>query len=214
MALDHRGLPYETRLVNRATQEQSGTAFRQLNPNGQIPVLETPQGPLFETGAILLWLADAHGGLGPAPDDPERAAFLKWLFFAANTLHPALRMIFYPDKYIADGYTEVLREGQREHLTRQFATIDRIAQDRPPWLGGENPGILDFYLVAMLRWAAIYPSMAEARWFDLARYPALRNICARVEALPCCTLLKNAEGLGTSPFTDPHPPNPPEGSAL
>ena len=51
MALDHRGLPYRTQLVDRASQEQSSAAYRALNPNGLIPTLETPQGPLFETGA-------------------------------------------------------------------------------------------------------------------------------------------------------------------
>ena len=65
-ALEVRGLPYATQLVDRGTQEQSTPAYRALNPNGLIPVLETPQGPVFETGAILLWLADTHGGLGPA----------------------------------------------------------------------------------------------------------------------------------------------------
>ena len=90
LALDHAGLPYQTRLVDRAARAQETAAYRALNPNGLIPTLETPHGVLFETGAILLWLADTHGGLGPAPDDPGRGNWLKWLFFVANTVHPAL----------------------------------------------------------------------------------------------------------------------------
>lgn len=214
LALEHRKLPYKTRLVDRQTNQQTSTTFRRLNPNGQIPVLETPAGPMFETGAILLWLADTHGGLAPGPDDPERGAFLKWLFFAANTLHPALRMMFYPDKYITQTHAEILREGLQQHLSVQFQTLEDVAQTRPQWLGGQNASVLDFYICAMLRWAAIYPSPQQTRWFELTRYPALKVICAQIETLPCCDTLKTAEGLGTSPFTDPHPPNPPEGSAL
>ena len=69
LALEELGLPYETVLVNRATHAQRSPAYLALNPNGLIPVLETPDGPLFETGAILLWLADTHGGLRPFASD-------------------------------------------------------------------------------------------------------------------------------------------------
>ena len=86
LALDHADLPYEARLVDRSTRAQETAAYRALNPNGLIPALETPHGVLFETGAIVLWLADTHGGLGPAPDDAQRGNWLKWLFFVANTL--------------------------------------------------------------------------------------------------------------------------------
>ena len=66
-------------------------------------MLETPAGPISETGAILLWLADTHQ-LGPSLADPDRPAFLKWLFFLSNTAHAELRQIFYPHQYApADG---------------------------------------------------------------------------------------------------------------
>ena len=86
LVLEEMALPYETTLVDRARKEQEGAAYRALNPNGLIPVLVTPQGPIFETAAILLWLADTHGRMAPRSDSPERAAFLKWLFFLSNTL--------------------------------------------------------------------------------------------------------------------------------
>ncbi len=98
LALEHRRIPYRTKLVDRAARGQDAPGYRALNPHGLIPVLETRQGPLFETGAILLWLADTHGGLGPAPHAPDRGDFLKWLFYVSNTLHPALSMMFYPEK--------------------------------------------------------------------------------------------------------------------
>ena len=213
LALDHLGLPYRTALVDRAARAQDSAAFRALNPAGRIPVLETPQGPLFETGAILLWLADTHGGLGPAPDDPGRGDFLKWLFFLANTPHASLRKMFYAERFIAPAHTEALRAGLGAELARDFATLEALAATKPSILGAEAPTVLDFYLVALLRWSALYPTDADRSWFDLSRYPALQAIAVRIETLPCTHRLQSAEGLGDTPFTQPRYPTPPEGSA-
>ncbi|SFE25226.1 glutathione S-transferase [Sulfitobacter brevis] len=213
LALEQRGLPYKAVLVDRKQAEQSGPAYRQLNPNGLIPVLETPQGPLFETGAILLWLADTHGQLGPAPDAPERGDFLKWLFFVANTLHPAERMLFYPEKFIAPDHATALRAGLTQHLHQSFTTLDAAAALRPDWLGGTAPTVLDFYVAALLRWPALYPADHDRSWFRLGVYPALQRVCAKIESLPATIALQQAEGLGDTPFTAPRHPNPPIGSA-
>ncbi|MGC1495059.1 MAG: glutathione S-transferase family protein [Sulfitobacter sp.] len=213
LALEHRGLEYRCELVDRASAAQSKPAYRALNPNGLIPVLETPKGPIFETGAILLWLADTHAGLGPAPDDPARGDFLKVLFFVSNTIHPALRMLFYPEKYIAAEQANALRLGLQTHLKTAFATLNDIAEAKPDWLGGAHPTILDFYTAAVLRWPVLYPSDQDRTWFALSDYPALHRICTRLETLPCVHALQSAEGLGETPFTAPKHPNPPEGSA-
>ena len=89
LALAELGVDYQTVLVDRATRAQKSPDYLALNPNGLIPVLGTPDGPLFETGAILLWLADTYGELLPQP----RGHSLKWLFWLSNTLHAAERML-------------------------------------------------------------------------------------------------------------------------
>ncbi|QFT60449.1 Glutathione S-transferase GST-6.0 [Sulfitobacter sp. THAF37] len=215
LALEHAQLPYGTRLVNRAVSEQSGAAYRALNPQGLIPVLETPQGPMFETGAILLWLADRHGGLAPAPQDAERAAFLKWLFFVSNTLHPALRMTFYPDKYAGPDplHQAALRGTMQAAIVGHLGTLDTLTGQRPGWLDPQRPGALHFYIAACLRWCALYPQDTDRSWFRLADTPHLRDLCATVEALPCTRAAQAAEGLGPTPFTAPSLATPPEGSA-
>lgn len=213
LTLDHLGVAYRTALVDRASAAQTKPAYRALNPNGLIPVLETPHGTLFETGAILLWLADTHGGIGPATDAPERGDFLKWLFFVANTIHPALRMLFYAEKYIAPGHTQALRRGLQNQLHTSFETLNMAAKTLPGCLGAEQPTVLDFYTAAVLRWPALYPSGHDRAWFSLANYPVLAQICAQVETLPCTRVLQRAEGLGDTPFTAPQYPTPPEGSA-
>ncbi|ASM71657.1 glutathione S-transferase GST-4.5 [Pseudosulfitobacter pseudonitzschiae] len=211
LALDHADLPYEARLVDRASRAQTCDTYRALNPNGLIPTLETPQGALFETGAILLWLADTHGGLGPARDAAQRGNWLKWLFFVSNTLHPALRMTFYPEKYTGDDRHDQAR--LRRHLQQQITTslrnLDAAATD---WQF-HAPTVLDFYIAGCLRWCAVYPADTDRSWFDLAAFPALHTTCLRVEALPACATLIRAEGLGDTPFTAPRAPTPPQGSA-
>lgn len=213
LALEHLGLPFTAQLVDRAQGAQSSEAYRALNPNGLIPVLETPHGPIFETGAILLWLTDTHGRIGPSAQDRGRGDYLKWLFYTANTLHPALRMMFYPDKYIATAQTAALREGLQAQVKTALRQLDQIAASNSPWVGGAQPSGIDFYIAACLRWSALYPTDHDRSWFALADTPALASTCARIEALPACHALQTAEGLGDTPFTDPVYANPPQGSA-
>ncbi|MFM7445863.1 MAG: glutathione S-transferase N-terminal domain-containing protein, partial [Tabrizicola sp.] len=66
LVLDGAGIPYRTALVDRKRRQQDSPAYRALNPTGLIPTLETPQGAISETGAILQWLADTHR-LAPDP---------------------------------------------------------------------------------------------------------------------------------------------------
>lgn len=211
LALEHLGVAYQTALVDRATGGQNAAAYLALNPNGLIPALETPQGPMFETGAILLWLGDTHGGLGPMPTDAGRAAYLKWLFYVSNTLHPALRMMFYPDKYVGiDAAAQMqLRKVLQSNLLRAFATLDAALTD----FGDALPPALAFYLASCARWCALYPKDHDRSWFDLTRTPALAAMCARLETQACAHALQAAEGLGDTPFTAPDYANPPQGSA-
>ena len=206
LALLRLGVAFEARLVDRGARGQKAPAYLALNPNGLIPVLETPDGPMFETGAILLWLADRHGcGLAPAPDHPDRARVLPWLFWIANTLHPALRVLFYPDQHVA-GDAGPLVARTRERVAAMLDTLEAVAL--APWLGAERSFLLDCYLCPLLRWLAIYPRDGTA-WFDLARWPDLLAVARRMETRPEAL----AEGLGATPFTRPRLAIPPEGSA-
>ena len=109
LLLAELGLPYETVLVDRSQQGQKAPEYMRLNPNGLIPTLVTPNGPIYETGAIMLWLADqAPGTVFPAPDSPARGPALSQLFWMSNTLHAAARMMFYPDQY-SSGAPEQIR---------------------------------------------------------------------------------------------------------
>ena len=214
LALLEMGVPFDTVLVDRSRNEQAGAGYRALNPNGLIPVLETPQGPLFETGAILLWLLDQHGQLGPRADDLARGAFLKWLFFASNTLHADLRILFYAEKYIDEAQAEILRAGIRPRLRHHLGLLDAVAKDAPAWFCAEQPSVLTYYVACMMCWMALYPAGSDRSWYNISDTPYLQRILQSLECRPATRAAVLAEGLGATPFTSPTYANPPEGSAL
>lgn len=209
LALEASGQPYRAVLVDRATSAQTSDAYLALNPHGLIPVLECPDGAIFETGAILLWLADRQGGLAPETDSPERADFLKWLFFISNTVHPALRMTFYPEKYAgADpAHQAALRSTMQAALSRHLKSLDERAANGPFDMA------IQFYLAALLRWCVLYPVQKDHDWFDLDDLPHLKAMCLSLETLPCTIAAQEAEGLGPTPFSEPRYATPPQGSA-
>ena len=211
LALEELGVPYRSALVDRAARAQEAATYRAVSPTALIPALETPDGAIFETGAILLWLADRHGGLAPAPGAADRGDFLKWFFFTSNTLHADMRGLFYPDRYAGAGVAafRALTEGR---ILRSLALLDAALADRPGWCRPGAPGALGCYLAPLVRWLALYPR-ANPMKPDLAAYPALRAVLSDLEGRPSARRAAEAEGLGPAPFTAPAYPAPPEGSA-
>jgi glutathione S-transferase len=211
LVLEELGLPYRCVLVDRRARAQKSPAYLALNPQGLIPVLETPHGPIWETGAILLWLAEMTGRMLPPPGDADRGVALGWLFFLSNTLHADLRMQFYPARYAPD--PAAIRSLTTARLAGHFRLLEGLAGQGQPWFGAAYPSVLDCYAAVAMRWAALYTA-GGPRWFHAADYPALQAMALRLEARPCALAAARAEGLGLSPFSDPALPDPPEGAAL
>jgi len=211
LALEETGADYRTRLVHRGRQEQKSEAYRALCPTGLIPVLETGDGPIFETAAILLWLADRHGGIAPATDTPGRGAFLSWLFFLSNTLHSDLIQLFHPERY-AGGDSNRHRALTQARVEGHLALVDAALAQRPDWCTPDAPGAVGCYLAPMIRWLALYPAECAMKpALDL--YPSIRDIVMAMESRPATLRAAEAEGLGRAPFSKPTRPQPPEGSA-
>jgi len=203
LALEALDRPFETLLVDRRTNSQRTPEYLALNPNGRIPTLETPQGVMFETAAILLWLADQEPGrLFPAPSDPARGAALTWLFWLSNTLHPCLRRIFYGATY---GPAKQVRDIAKIEVQDLWA----IAEERMDHL---HLPMIRCYLIPMLRWTNLY--CGHPGWIDLGAYPNLQSAAKAFEQETFVTRAARSEGLGPTPFSNPSLPNPPEGSAL
>lgn len=216
LAMEEMGVAYCNALVDRSTNAQRDPSYLALNPNGLIPVLETPHGPMFETGAILLWLADTRGAMAPGPQEPDRVGFLKWLFFLSNTVHPDLRINFYTHLYAGtnqETQTAVLNQIQARLVTH-LRHLEDLAASNPSYLGASKPSVLDYYLACMMRWMALYPAKRDKSWFSLDATPNLASMLQRLQERPAVQVAAKAEGLGPTPFTQPLHPQPPEGSAI
>jgi GSH-dependent disulfide-bond oxidoreductase len=93
VALEEMGLPYEVRVIDITRGEQHDPAFLKISPNHKIPAIIDPQGPagasisVFESGAILLYLAEKTGQFWPA-DPVARVAVLEWLMFQMGSFGP------------------------------------------------------------------------------------------------------------------------------
>lgn len=221
LALLELGLPFQTRLVDRTVRAQDSAAYRALAPTGLIPALDMGDQVMFETGAILLALADrapqgSHAKLFPAEGAPQRGDALKWLFFIATTLHADCRLHFYPDQYA--GQTPAppaFCAATRARLLGHVALIEAAAHAQPElfWQKGHNagPSLLTLYTLTITRWLRLYPEGPET-WLNLADYPCLYALAGQLEARASALQAALDEGLGPTPFTTPILPNPPEGS--
>lgn len=177
-------------------------AYRAINPHGLIPALETPDGAVFETAAILLWLADRHPGLAPAPGDPGRAAFLSWFLWTANTLHPLAMQLVHPERPAGEAAADAAGQVARDGIVAQLARLEAVAASAPGWLTADRPSILVPYLAVLLRWVQVF-AQDPALNVGLATFPALRALLANYEVRPAVQRVAEAEGLGPTPFSAP-----------
>ena len=127
MVLAELGVQHRCALIDREAGVLSSPAYRALHPLGQIPALETPDGPMFETAAILLYLADRHGGLAPAPQDPDRASFLSWFVFTNNGLHTAVLDLLHPYRAAGEAHARPVAEAAHARLRTLLTALDSMA---------------------------------------------------------------------------------------
>jgi len=171
-ALEEAGLPYDVRLVSfRAMKEPAHLA---LHPFGQIPTYEEDGLVLFETGAIVLHIAQHHTGLLPA-DDHARARAIAWMFAALNTVEPPIlelvtARIFEGDKPWSKERIPLVEERVRDRLRQLSARLSDA-----DWLDGDfSAG--DLMMVSVL--LRLRPSGL------LDEFPILAAYVARGEARP------------------------------
>src|SRR5690606_35743236 len=102
--LEEIGLPYEPHAIDIGKNESWTSEFLSLNPNGKIPAIIDPHGPggrplgLFESGAILVYLAEKTGQLVPA-DPARRYETLQWVFFQMSAIGPMFGQVGYFHKF-------------------------------------------------------------------------------------------------------------------
>ena len=176
--LEEIGLPYEVHLVDFGKDDQKTPEFLSLNPNGKIPAILDPNGPggaplaLFESGAILLYLADKTGRFIPA-DPTRRWETIQWVFFQMASIGPTFGQVGYFNKY-AGREVEDRRPLQHyvEQSRRLLGVLDARLADREWIMGGEYT-IAD---IATLGWVDNLVGFYAAR--ELVGFDAFRHVVA------------------------------------
>ena len=146
--LEETGLAYEPHLVSFESNDQKSPEFRSLNPNGKIPAIIDPQGPggkplaLFESGAILLYLADKSGLCMPR-DPATRYQCIQWLMFQMSGIGPMFGQVGFFHKFAGKDFADKRPlERYVAESKRLLGVLDLQLRDRP-WIMGEEYGIAD-----------------------------------------------------------------------
>ncbi|WP_284163643.1 glutathione S-transferase family protein [Frigidibacter sp. SD6-1] len=206
MALEELGAPYRFAEVDWQAGGLTTPDFLALNPFARIPVLETPDGTMFETAAILQYLSERHGQLAPPPGDTERAGFLVWFTFITNQLHPTTMTLVHPHRPGGEACRRPVAEATHTLLREQLAALERSAATGPWWLSPDHPSIASLYVLMLLRWIRAYPAYPDHS-IPLANYPALRAMAEGLERRPAVRRVLQAEAItDAAPFSDPPPP--------
>jgi GST-like protein len=174
--LEEIGLPYRLLPINVWKGDQFADDFKALNPNSKVPVIvdhdaEGGPCPVFESAAILIYLAEKTGGFLPAAGRARTQVF-QWLVFQAANQGPASGQLVHFQRYAGPGNDYSLSRYKTEVLRLYGVLETRLSA--APWLAGEAYSIAD---MATLPWVLLFDRMfSEAIPFlkvDAARGPAL-----------------------------------------
>jgi len=179
--LEEIGLAYEPHLVDFGKDDQKTPEFLSLNPNGKIPAILDPDGPggkplaLFESGAILVYLAEKTGKLLPA-DPAGRYEAIQWVMWQMGGPGPMFGQVGFFHKFAGKDY-EDKRPLQRyvAESRRLLEVLDGRLEGRT-WIMGDDYTIAD---VSLLGWVRNLVGFYEAG--DLVQFDTLKNVPAWLE---------------------------------
>jgi GST-like protein len=146
--LEESGLPYEAHKVSFSTNDQMSAEFLSLNPNNKIPAIIDPEGPggvplpLFESGAILIYLAEKTGRF-LSQNPAQRYTTLQWLMFQMGNVGPLFGQLGFFHKYAGAAYEDKRpRDRYAAETRRQLGVMDSVLAQNP-WIAGQEYSIAD-----------------------------------------------------------------------
>ena len=169
--LEETGLPYEPHLVRFDTNDQGSPEFLSLNPNGKIPAIIDPQGPggkplaLFESGAILIYLADKSGKFIPH-DEARRYETIQWLMFQMGGIGPMFGQLGFFNKFAGKDYEDKRpRDRYVAEARRLLGVLDGVLAHRE-WIMGDDYTIADMATLPWVRNLVGFYEAGELVGFD------------------------------------------------
>lgn len=175
--LEEIGLPYEAHRVSFADNEQTSPEFLALNPNNKIPAILDPNGPdgkplaLFESGAILLYLAEKSGRFLPA-DPAARWQAVQWLMWQMGGAGPMFGQLGFFHKFAGREYEDRRPfERYRAESERLLRVLDGQLEGRD-WIAGEY-SVADIAIAPWVRaLTGFYEAAPHVGWDTLKHVPA------------------------------------------
>ncbi|WP_029920544.1 glutathione S-transferase N-terminal domain-containing protein [Nevskia soli] len=191
--LEETGLPYEPHLVDFGSNDQNSPAFHSLNPNNKIPAIIDPAGPggkplpLFESGAILIYLAEKTGRFMPK-DAAGRYHTIQWLMFQMGGIGPMFGQLGFFNKFAGKDYEDKRPRDRYVAESKRLLGVleERLAQQA--WLVSNEYSIADiatfpwvrnligFYEAGELVGIANFPNVVRALEAFVARPAVVRGL--------------------------------------
>jgi len=187
IALEETGLPYEVHRVSFDTQDQMSPEFKSLNPYGKIPAILDPNGPggkplaLFESGAILLYLAEKTGKLLPQ-DAAARYQTIQWLMFQMGGVGPMFGQVGFFHKFAGKEFEDKRPRDRYVGEAKRLLNVlnDRLA-DRA-WLMGDEYTIAD---IATFPWVRnLIGFYGAGDLVEIANFPNVTRVLEAFVARP------------------------------
>ena len=189
--LEELGLDYERVQVTGYRDKIEPASFANINPIGQVPALELPDGTVMtESGAIMLYLGDLKPGAGLAPglSDPAHPTYLRWMTFLAATVYPTMMHIYHPENWTDDeGQFKAIQSHAASILPAQWSMVETALQETG-YLAGDRLSAADIYCLMFALWMEEslppffndHPSIARSA-VKLKARPAIADILRRHE---------------------------------
>ena len=188
--LEETGLPYEPHLVRFDTSDQMTPEFLSLSPNNKIPAILDPNGPdgkplpLFESGAILIYLADKSGQL--MPQDPAgRYETIQWVMFQMGGIGPMFGQLGFFHKFAGKEYEDKRpRDRYVAESKRLLGVLEQRLEGRA-WVMGDRYSIAD---IAVFPWVRNLVGFYEAgELVGIQDFPNVRRVLAAFLERPAVT---------------------------
>jgi GST-like protein len=177
LLLEELGLPYEAVPVDTRRGQQFDPAFLALNPNAKVPAIVDGDVTVFDSNAILLYLAEKTGQFLPANTPALRGEFLSWLMFVATGIGPFSGQAVH-FRHFAPEQVPYAQTRYHYEADRHYSVLDRRLADRT-YIVGDSYTVVD---MAAWGWARMVPFiMGEGAW---DRFPNLKRLHDEIAARP------------------------------
>ena len=174
--LEEIALPYEVHALKFGEEGTQAPEFLSLNPNGKIPAILDPDGPggkplaLFESGAILIYLADKTGKLQPK-DAADRYETMQWIFFQMAGIGPMFGQVGFFHKFAGKDFEDKRPRDRYVAESKRLLGVLETRLEGRPWIMGNDYSIAD---ISMIGWVRSLVGFYGAG--DLVEYASLKRV--------------------------------------